>query len=117
MRPKTTRVICNSHDPEHRPALCLSPLAVEDLTGEPQFTLTPAACAEMAGQTLLDAITAFDWRAGDLAKDFQAARDAYAAVQLDQDHESFQKAQDEFNKACRMIFFNLDTMVRTTWKA
>lgn len=47
MRPKTTRVICNSHDPEARPPLALSPLAIEDFTDTPVFTLTPHGLQEM----------------------------------------------------------------------
>jgi hypothetical protein len=48
MRVKTTHVICNSQDPESRPAVQLSPLAIEDLTGEPVFSLTPTGLAELA---------------------------------------------------------------------
>lgn len=47
MRVKTTHVICNSQDPESRPALALSPLAIEDITGEPVFSLTPTGRAEI----------------------------------------------------------------------
>lgn len=47
MSAKTTRVICNSQDPESRPPVQLSPLAIEDLTGIPAFALTPIGRAEI----------------------------------------------------------------------
>lgn len=113
MRHKTTHVFCNSQDPESRPAVQLSALAIEDLTDEPQFALTDQAKSEMAGQTLLNALTAFDWRPGNLAKDLQTAQEAYKAVMVENiDHDAFVAAQDAFNEACRMLFFNLNTMVR-----
>lgn len=48
MQKKTTRVICDFRDPDERPALTLSPLAIEDLTGEPAYTFTPNGRAELA---------------------------------------------------------------------
>lgn len=48
MRSKTTRVICNSQDPESRPPLQLAPLAIEDLTDTPAYVLTPTGRAEIA---------------------------------------------------------------------
>lgn len=47
MRVKTTHVFYNSQDPESRPAVQLSPLAIEDLTDEPVFALTPTGRAEI----------------------------------------------------------------------
>ena len=38
----------DSQDPEYRPPLTLSPLAIEDLTGEPVYSFTPAGRAETA---------------------------------------------------------------------
>ena len=51
MRQKTTRVICNSQ-PDERVPLDLSPLAIEDLTDTPVFTLTPTGRAEVAAEDL-----------------------------------------------------------------
>lgn len=49
MQRNSTRVICNSHlTDEDRPALALTPLAIEDLTGEPVYSLSPNGRAEMA---------------------------------------------------------------------
>lgn len=113
MRVKTTHVFTNSQDPESRPPLTLSPLAIEDLTDEPVFALTDQAKSEMAGQTLLDALTAFDWRAGDLAKDLQTAQQAYKVVQDDTiGHDAYTAAREAFDKACRALFFNLHTMTK-----
>lgn len=114
MRTKTTRVFVNSQDPESRPPLTLSPLAIEDLTDEPQFALTDEAKNQMDGQTLLDALTEFDHRPGVLMEDFQAAKTAYTAMMQDSDHETFEKAQEAFTKACRMLFFSLDTILNVT---
>lgn len=47
MRVKTTHVICNSQDPESRYPLTFTDLAIEDLTDEPVFTLTPTGRAEI----------------------------------------------------------------------
>lgn len=110
MTRKATHVYADLN-PDSRP-FTLSPLAIEDLTDEPVFALTPEASAVLQGQTLLDALTAFDWRPGELAKDFQAAKDAYSVVMAENDHDAFMKAQDEFNHACRNLFFALHTMIR-----
>lgn len=38
----------DSQNPEYRPPLSLTPLAIEDLTGESVFSLTPTGRAEIA---------------------------------------------------------------------
>lgn len=43
-------MILASDSPEYRPPLTLSPLAIEDLTGEPVYTLAPAGRAEVAAE-------------------------------------------------------------------
>jgi hypothetical protein len=48
MRTKTTHVFCNSQDPESRPPVQFTDLAIEDLTDTPVFTLTPTGRAEIA---------------------------------------------------------------------
>lgn len=51
MRYKSTRVICHSHlTDEDRPALQLSPLAIEDLTDEPVYGFTPEGRAEVQAE-------------------------------------------------------------------
>lgn len=117
MRSKSTYVISDSENSDSPVPFTLSPLAIEDLTDEPVYSFTPEGQNALEGQTLLDAITAFDWRPGDLAKDFQIAQDAHRAVMQDSDHETFLKAQEAFNKACRLLFFNLQTMVGSHIKA
>jgi len=44
----TTMMSSDSQNPDYRPPLTLSPLAIEDLTGEPVFSLTPNGRAEIA---------------------------------------------------------------------
>lgn len=87
----------------------LSPLAIEDFDDTPVFNLTPAAHQELQAQTIMDALTAFDYRPGVLAEEFQAARQAYDALQGEMDHDAFVRLQDAFNKACRGLFFTLHT--------
>jgi len=47
MRRKATHVYAGFDNPDARP-LTLSPLAIEDLTGEPVYSFTPAGRAELA---------------------------------------------------------------------
>lgn len=47
MPTKATISASDSHNPEYRPPLTLSPLAIEDLTGEPVYQLTPAGRSEL----------------------------------------------------------------------
>lgn len=47
MASKAMILALDSRNPEYRPPLTLSPLAIEDLTGEPVYQLTPAGRAEL----------------------------------------------------------------------
>jgi len=47
MRRKATHVYTDLNDPNARPPLTLSALAIEDLTDTPVFTLTPTGRAEV----------------------------------------------------------------------
>jgi len=119
MRNKATHVYSDFNDPDARPALVLTDAALLEINSDdaPVLTLTAEAQTIIQGQTILDALNAFDWRPGELAKDFQVAKEAYSAVMVEQDHDAFMRAQDDFNHACRQLFFGLHTMIRTTVKA
>lgn len=48
MATKAMTLALDSQSPEYRPPLLLTALAIEDLTGEPVYSLSPSARAEMA---------------------------------------------------------------------
>jgi len=70
MRRKATHVYAGFDNPDARP-FTLSPLAIEDLTGEPAFTFTPEGLEELA--TAAPQTLEVKGQLAECLKDFQEA--------------------------------------------
>ncbi len=117
MSQKTTRVKCNSQVQLEARPYTLSDVALIEMDSDvaPAFTLTPEAQKTLLAETIMEALAAFDFRPTLLAEDFQEAKDASKAFSdMTIDHEAFTAAQDAFDKACRGLFFTLDTMINSS---
>jgi len=101
MQKKTTRVICDSQvQPEYRPPLVLSPLAIEDLTGEPAYFLTPNGRAEIASVDAVPLTGLLKQR----LDEFRAARKAREAAR----GKELLKAMDIEDRAALLLAWTLD---------
>jgi hypothetical protein len=101
MQKKSTRVICDSHlGDEYRPPLVLSPLAIEDLTGEPVYSLSPNGRAEIADSDNVPLTGLLKQR----LEEFRAARRAREKAF----GKELLKAMDIEDKAALLLAWTLD---------
>jgi len=117
MDPKTTRVKRNSQVQTEARPYTLSDVALIEMDSDdaPVFDLTPEAQKTLLAETIMEALNAFEFRPVLLAEDFQTAKDASKAFSdMTIDHDTFTAAQEAFNKACRGLFFTLDTMINSS---
>jgi ABC-type amino acid transport substrate-binding protein len=100
MLKKSTRVICDSDNPDYRPPLTLSPLAFEDITGESAYNLTPTGRAEIVAADTV-AITGLLKQRLD---EFRAARRAREQAR----GKELLKAMEVEDKAALLLAWTLD---------
>jgi hypothetical protein len=90
----------DSQNPESRPPLTLSPLAIEDLTGEPVFNLTPNGRAEIASVDAVPLTGLLKQR----LDEFRAARRAREQAR----GKELLKAMEAEDKAALLLAWTLD---------
>lgn len=102
------------NDPDSRPSLALTPLAIEDLTDTPVYTLTPAAhealdqdrqqaCADV----LLHELHRYPSSQLAFAENFKNAYQAYDAYRVSSRSDDLDAMRKQWSEACETMFFQL----------